>query len=77
MPRRHLEIVTETKCRRCGNLNEWQWVAPKWYSLVIIDDFTEQLAAMKVTPVTEYCENCNKSTVQELVAYEFKFDGGE
>jgi hypothetical protein len=77
MPHRFLEVVTETKCRRCGKLEEWQCVTPDWYDDKSSLSFVNKIDFLKTHPESHWCKKCKKNTLQDLVAYEFIYDQKE
>jgi len=77
MAERYMEIFTETKCRRCGTLHEWQFVSGNQYSEHTRLSFIDQINAKINEADSDWCRKCNKNTIQDLVSYEIKHEEDE
>ena len=55
----------ETKCRRCGTLDEWEFNNQDWAG----ETYKHFLNGLISESVTRDCNPCGKKTVQDIVAF--------
>lgn len=56
----------ETKCRRCGNFQEWYFAKKDNLKLI---DFLTAMSDYAVNPRLQKCSTCDKRTIQDLISY--------
>lgn len=63
------EVLYETKCKRCGRIEEYVLCSKNVNPGINYNSVIQQKIRHNSI---NYCEKCEKSTVQEFVSYEIK-----
>lgn len=59
-------INFETKCRRCGEIKNNSWNYHVSFERI---ELLETLEKRITSPTHEYCDNCEKPVIQDIVCY--------
>jgi rRNA maturation protein Nop10 len=57
----------ETKCRRCGNLQQWNGLPAERFEY---KSFQEMMYSQVQEPRQYRCDKCDRYTVQDVCAYD-------